>query len=86
MSSVQIQYISTINDCSRSLPRVGMRTALAWRGGQVAWYGRGPYECYPDRKTAAHVGRYACAVEDMHVPYIVPGRTTVGDAHILVEC
>lgn len=67
--------VSHVSYCCthRSLPRVGVRTALAWRGGRVAWYGRGPQECYPDRKTAAHVGRYTSSVEDMHVPYIVPG-------------
>ncbi len=58
---------------NRSLPRVGLSTTLGWQHGIVTWYGRGPHECYPDRKTAAHVGRYSMGVEGMHVPYIVPG-------------
>lgn len=57
----------------RSLPRVGLSTTLGWQHGRVTWYGRGPHECYPDRKSAADVGRYSMGVEGMHVPYIVPG-------------
>jgi hypothetical protein len=40
----------------------------------VEWYGRGPHECYPDRKASAWVGRYKSTAKDMHVPYISPGE------------
>ncbi|KAG9129366.1 hypothetical protein Leryth_016643 [Lithospermum erythrorhizon] len=63
------------------LPRVGVEFHLDRSMNQVKWFGRGPFECYPDRKAAAHVGTYELNVEDMHVPYIVPvecsGRTDV---------
>jgi beta-galactosidase len=37
-----------------SLPRVGLHAALSSAlGGRVAWRGRGPHECYPDRKFSA---------------------------------
>ena len=56
------------------LPRVGIEFNLEKTLDQVRWYGRGPFECYPDRKAAAHVGVYEQSVGDLHVPYIVPGE------------
>ncbi|XVE52295.1 hypothetical protein DITRI_Ditri02bG0111300 [Diplodiscus trichospermus] len=56
------------------LPRVGVEFHLEKSVDQVKWYGRGPFECYPDRKAAAHVGVYEHTVDDLHVPYIVPGE------------
>ncbi|CAO2195905.1 unnamed protein product [Urochloa humidicola] len=56
------------------LPRVGVVFNAEKSLSHVTWYGRGPFECYPDRKAAAHVGVYESSVEDLHVPYIVPGE------------
>lgn len=54
------------------LPRVGVEFHLEESLDQIKWYGRGPFECYPDRKAAAHVDVYERKVGEMHVPYIVP--------------
>ncbi|XP_047947875.1 beta-galactosidase [Salvia hispanica] len=63
------------------LPRVGIEFHLDKSLDQIKWYGRGPFECYPDRKAAAHVGLYEQDVCGLHVPYIFPvecaGRTDV---------
>lgn len=56
------------------LPRVGVEFHLDKSMDQVKWYGRGLFECYPDRKAAAQVGVYERSVDEMHVPYIVPGE------------
>lgn len=56
------------------LPRVGVEFNLEKSMAKIRWFGRGPFECYPDRKAAAHVGIYEKNVGDMHVPYIVPGE------------
>lgn len=56
------------------LPRVGVEFHVNNKLDRVKWYGKGPFECYPDRKEAAHVGVYEASVADMHVPYIVPGE------------
>ncbi|XP_051228311.1 uncharacterized protein [Lolium perenne] len=56
------------------IPRVGIVFNAEKSLDHVTWYGRGPFECYPDRKAAAHVGVYESNVEDLHVPYIVPGE------------
>ncbi len=54
------------------LARVG--TVLEFVPGleQVAWFGRGPHETYPDRKRGGAVGRWQSTVTDLHVPYIRP--------------
>ncbi|CAO1943068.1 unnamed protein product [Urochloa humidicola] len=56
------------------LPRVGVVFNAEKSLSHVTWYGRGPFECYPDRKAAAQIGVYESSVEDLHVPYIVPGE------------
>lgn len=56
------------------LPRVGIEMNLEKSLDQVSWYGRGPFECYPDRKVAAQLAVYERNVADLHVPYIVPGE------------
>ncbi|XP_016484658.1 uncharacterized protein LOC107805179 [Nicotiana tabacum] len=56
------------------LPRVGVEFQLDSTIDQVKWYGRGPFECYPDRKSAAHLSMYEQTVGEMHVPYVVPGE------------
>ncbi|KAF3772816.1 Beta-galactosidase [Nymphaea thermarum] len=56
------------------LPRVGVEFHLEKSFNQIKWYGKGPFECYPDRKEAAQVGVYETTLQDMHVPYIVPGE------------
>lgn len=56
------------------LPRVGVEFHLEQSMDKIKFYGRGPCECYPDRKAAAHVDVYEQIVGDMHVPYIVPGE------------
>ncbi len=39
---------------------------------QVKWYGRGPFENYWDRHTAAFVGIYESDVKDLYFPYVRP--------------
>lgn len=56
------------------LPRIGVEFHLEQSMDRIKFYGRGPFECYPDRKAAAHVDVYEQIVGDMHVPYIVPGE------------
>ncbi len=54
------------------LPKVGVQLELPSRFGDVEWYGRGPQETYPDRKTGVDIGRYAGTVADQYVPYLPP--------------
>ena len=59
----------------RSLARVGLHFGVPRELQAVEWYGRGPQECYPDRKSGALLRRHAVgAVRDLHVPYIFPSE------------
>ncbi len=54
------------------LPRVGTQWVLGKSLDQVQWYGRGPQENYPDRKSGYKIGKYTSSVEDMIEPYLIP--------------
>ncbi|MCW1921487.1 discoidin domain-containing protein [Luteolibacter arcticus] len=54
------------------LPRIGQQLRLSPELKNFAWYGRGPDENYPDRKTGSDIGRYTKAVKDLFVPYPKP--------------
>ena len=54
------------------LPREGLQFLLPRGFNRVDWYGRGPFETYPDRKTGAKIGVYASTADEMYEPYIIP--------------
>jgi beta-galactosidase len=54
------------------LPRIGTAWILDESLEYVTWYGRGPQENYPDRKTGYKVGKFASTVMDMKEPYLIP--------------
>lgn len=54
------------------LPRMGLTLTLDASMQQVNWYGRGPQENYPDRKTGYKVGIYKTTVDEMYEPYLIP--------------
>ena len=72
--SIQIQNKVTPTGFNqlKTLPRVGLKMALAGNMEQVNWYGRGPHENYPDRKASAFLGQYQSTVTEMFTPYLVP--------------
>ena len=57
------------------LPRVGVQMVLNQALEDYTWYGRGPWENYPDRKTGSPVGLYTSAVTDQYIPYVKPQET-----------
>ena len=54
------------------LPRFGMIMSLDDQYDNLEYYGRGPWENYPDRKLASHIGIYESKVADQYVPYTRP--------------
>ena len=52
--------------------RIGVQLVLSGEFDEVEWYGRGPHECYPDRKTGARFGRYRCTVDELGHDYLRP--------------
>jgi len=55
------------------LPRFGMRMELPGQFGQLSYYGRGPFENYADRNSAAFLGIYRSTVKEQFTKaYIRP--------------
>lgn len=54
------------------LPRIGTKWVLDGQLQNVEWFGRGPQENYPDRKTGYRIGLYQSTVDAMYEPYLIP--------------
>lgn len=54
------------------MPRFGTNFIINKEFDNVQWLGRGPFENYQDRKTAALVGNYKASVADLYFEYIRP--------------
>jgi len=63
---------SARGNMTRWIPRVGLQMQLPDEFQNMEWFGRGPFETYPDRKTGAKIGIYRSTVEEDYVPYIIP--------------
>jgi len=54
------------------LPRVGVVLEVVPGFEELAWFGMGPHETYPDRKRSGIVALHRSTVTDQTVPYIRP--------------
>jgi beta-galactosidase len=54
------------------LPRVGIKFDIPQSFHQMTWYGPGPMETYPDRKSGAKTGIYSRTVMEQYTAYTVP--------------
>jgi len=61
-----------LRDSIPLIPKFGMRVRIPENYSTIDWYGRGPYENYPDRKTASLIGSYHSALANFTVPYPAP--------------
>lgn len=68
---VKSTFLPNNTDLPR-MPRQGLHMMLASEFDRMEWLGRGPLENYPDRKTAALIGRYQSTVAEQYVPYLSP--------------
>ena len=64
--------VSARGNMTKWIPKVGLQLELPREFQQMEWFGRGPFENYPDRKTGAKTGIYQTSVEEDFVPYIIP--------------
>lgn len=73
-TGVLVEETAVVPDGVADLPRVGTVLELRASGGSVPvdWFGRGPWETYPDRNRAGSVGRFGWDVESWFTPYIRP--------------
>ncbi|MBK8389123.1 MAG: DUF4981 domain-containing protein [Saprospiraceae bacterium] len=75
MPEGEISLQHTINPNGKmpmSLPRIGTKWVFDDQMQNVEWFGRGPQENYPDRKTGYRIGSYQSSVDSMFVPYLIP--------------
>ena len=54
------------------MPKFGMRMRLPADYTDIEYYGRGPWENYPDRKRSAFLGKYRMPLSDFETEYIHP--------------
>lgn len=54
------------------IQKVGLQFTLADGISEISWFGRGPHETYPDRKTGSKTGEHSMAISDIEIPYIIP--------------
>ncbi|MBR8536697.1 DUF4981 domain-containing protein [Carboxylicivirga sediminis] len=71
---VDYSFVKGKKELSR-IPRIGMMMVLAENYEYLEWYGRGPWENYPDRKTAAFIDHYKSTVTDQFFHYASPQET-----------
>jgi beta-galactosidase len=63
---------SARGNMTKWIPKVGLQLQLPGEFQEMEWFGRGPFENYPDRKTGAKTRIYSTTVEQDYVPYIIP--------------
>ena len=68
---VDMDYQPTAND-RPVMPKFGMRMRLPKDFTQIKYYGRGPWENYPDRKSSAFLGIYEMPLSEYETEYIHP--------------
>ena len=68
---VDMDYQPMAND-RPVMPKFGMRMRLPKEFTQIKYYGRGPWENYPDRKRSAFLGIYEMPLSEYETEYIHP--------------
>ena len=68
---VDMDYLPTGTD-KPVMPKFGMRMRLPADFTDIEYYGRGPWENYPDRKRSAFLGRYRMPLSEYETEYIHP--------------
>ena len=68
----ELTYTFTIPEGLPDLPRLGIVLELPREYEQLTWYGRGPWDNYPDRKESCPVGLWKSTVSEQYVHYPRP--------------
>ena len=61
-----------IPDSLPPIPRLGILIELPREYEQLTWYGRGPWDNYPDRKVSCPIGLWKSTVSQQYVHYPRP--------------
>ena len=54
------------------MPKFGFHFYVPADFSQIQWYGRGPWENYPDRKSGYNIGLYSASIDEFAEGYEVP--------------
>ena len=68
----ELTFTFTIPEGLPPLPRIGIVMELPRDYEQLSWYGRGPWDNYPDRKQSCPVGLWKSTVSEQYVHYPRP--------------
>ena len=69
--TVTADYSPTVSEI-QLMPKFGFHFYVPALYSLVEWYGRGPWENYPDRKSGYNVGLYESLIDDFVSDYVVP--------------
>jgi beta-galactosidase len=58
------------------LVRIGLQGEVDRALSMIRWYGRGPFENYIDRNSAAHVGLYELTLDEFYLDYVKPQESS----------
>jgi len=73
MGKLQVEASYTpLCDTIPLIPKFGMRIRIPENYSTIDWYGRGPFENYPDRKTASLIGLYTSSLKNFITNYPAP--------------
>ena len=78
-------FTFTIPDSLPPLPRLGIVIELPRDYEQLTWYGRGPWDNYPDRKQSCPIGLWKSTVSEQYVHYPRPQDSGNHEDCTLVE-
>ena len=68
----ELTFTFEIPDSLPPLPRLGIVIELPREYELLTWYGRGPWDNYPDRKAACTIGQWKSTVSEQYVHYPRP--------------
>ena len=68
---VEVDYYPTGTD-NPVMPKFGMRMRIPADYTNIEYYGRGPWENYPDRKRSAFIGKYQMPLSEYETEYLHP--------------
>ena len=68
----ELTFTFEIPDSLPPLPRLGILIELPREYEQLIWYGRGPWDNYPDRKVSCPIGLWKSTVSEQYVHYPRP--------------
>ena len=70
--AIQLQVEMELSQLINEYPCVGISVPVKADYKNIQWYGKGPHECYSDRKRGAMSNLYTKKIDELEVPYIVP--------------